>query len=262
MVSDGGMINGYGSYDWIIANDKELTRGRREEAEGAEELMQSFQAKGYGMLAALRYILHAFTYTGNWPENNKIIHMYCDNLALIQRIEWHKKRIVTTPTDVLRADYNLEAAIKDTINILRTRKIFIKEKHVRGHQDRNAEYQNLSHKEQLNIDADHEATAALQEHLHQGEYSLMPTTRSMLYHNGRPVTSKEAETLRQAYGQIAYSENVTRKAFGMMKGLRLRYEFGQGLVGLVWVVRHLQCSMREPVLRIPVLYSSTVNLKT
>jgi hypothetical protein len=28
MVSDGGMINGYGSYGWIIANDDELTRGR------------------------------------------------------------------------------------------------------------------------------------------------------------------------------------------------------------------------------------------
>jgi hypothetical protein len=52
MVSDGGMINKYGSYGWIIANDEELTRGSGE-AEGAEELMQSFRAEGYGMLAAL-----------------------------------------------------------------------------------------------------------------------------------------------------------------------------------------------------------------
>jgi hypothetical protein len=28
MVSDGGMVNGYGSYRWLIANDDELTRGR------------------------------------------------------------------------------------------------------------------------------------------------------------------------------------------------------------------------------------------
>ena len=40
---------------------------------------------------------------------------------------------------------------------------------------------------------------------------MMPTTKSMLYHNGKPVTSKEAETLRQAYGQIAYSIHVTTK---------------------------------------------------
>jgi hypothetical protein len=28
MVSDGGMVNAYGSYGWIIANDDKLTRGR------------------------------------------------------------------------------------------------------------------------------------------------------------------------------------------------------------------------------------------
>jgi hypothetical protein len=59
--------------------------------------MQSFRAEAYGMLAALRYILHAFTYTENWPDQEKTIHMYCDNLHLIKRIGWHEKRIVTTP---------------------------------------------------------------------------------------------------------------------------------------------------------------------
>jgi hypothetical protein len=34
---------------------------------------------------------------------------------------------------------------------------------------------------------------------------------TMLYHKGLPVTSKEAETLRTAYGQIAYKKHVTRK---------------------------------------------------
>jgi hypothetical protein len=63
MVSNGGMVNGYGSYGWIIADEHEITKGRGE-AEGAKFLMQSFQAEGYGMLAALRYILHAFTHTG------------------------------------------------------------------------------------------------------------------------------------------------------------------------------------------------------
>jgi hypothetical protein len=111
MVSDGGMVNGYGSYGWIIANDDKLTRGQGE-AEGAEELMQSFRAEEYGMLAALRYIVHAFTYTDNWPETNKTIHMYCDNLALVQRNGLHAKRIVTTPKDVTRADYEWKRQLK------------------------------------------------------------------------------------------------------------------------------------------------------
>jgi hypothetical protein len=157
MVSDGEMVNGYESYGWIIANEQEITKGRGE-AEGARNLMQSFQAERYGMLAALRYILHAFTFTKNWPEKAKTIHMYCDNLSLIQRIGWHEKRIVTTPKDVFRSDYDLEVAIQDTINSLRDKKIHIKEKHVRGHQDDHAEYHTLRQEEQLNVEADKEAT--------------------------------------------------------------------------------------------------------
>jgi hypothetical protein len=52
MVSDGGLVNGYGSFGWIIANETELIKGRGK-AEGLQDLMQSFRAKGYGMLAAL-----------------------------------------------------------------------------------------------------------------------------------------------------------------------------------------------------------------
>ena len=51
--------------------------------------------------------------------------MYCNNLALIQRIGWHEKRIVTTPKDVFRPDYDIKASIKETIEILRHHKIFI-----------------------------------------------------------------------------------------------------------------------------------------
>jgi hypothetical protein len=173
--------------------------------------MQSFRAEGYGMLAALRYLFHAFTYTDNWPKQNKTIHMFCDNLALIQRIGWHEKRIVTTPKDVFRPDYDLEAAIKETIDTVREKKIFIKEKHVRGHQDLHSEYHNLRHEEQLNVEADKEATTALYEHSHDKIYNQMPTTIAMLYHKGLPVTSKEAETLREAYGTIEYCRHVTTK---------------------------------------------------
>jgi hypothetical protein len=73
--------------------------------------------------------------------------MYCDHLALVQRIGWHAKRIVTTPKDVIRADYDLEVAIKDTIDTLRTKTIFFNEKHVREHEDRHTDYTNLRHEE-------------------------------------------------------------------------------------------------------------------
>jgi hypothetical protein len=86
MVSNGGLVNGYGSFGWIIANKTELIKGRGE-AEGFQELMQSFRAEGYGMLAALRYLWHAFKYSNITPATApKTINCYCDNLGLIQRI--------------------------------------------------------------------------------------------------------------------------------------------------------------------------------
>ena len=39
----------------------------------------------------------------------------------------------------------------------------------------------------------------------------MPTTIAMIYHNGLPITSKEADTLREAYGKIEYAKHVTNK---------------------------------------------------
>jgi hypothetical protein len=101
MVSDEGMIKGYGSYGWIMANKVEVAKARGE-AEGAIDLMQSFRAEGYStLLAALQYILHRFTYTENWPVQAKTIHMYCDNIPLVNYIGWHEKRIVTTPNNVI-----------------------------------------------------------------------------------------------------------------------------------------------------------------
>ena len=108
----------------------------------------------------------------------------------------------------MRSDYDLEVAIKDTINSLRMKKIHIKELHVSGHQDNHAEYYNLQREEQLNVEIDKEATKALQAHSKTEDYNQMPTIISMLYHKDLPVTSKESETLRQVYGQIKYSEHV------------------------------------------------------
>jgi hypothetical protein len=202
MVSDGGMINGYGSYRWIIA------KRRNGKSSRIYAKLQSRGVQNVGGTEIHTTRVHLYWELARTQQNNSyVLHQF----GLVQRIGWHEKRIVTTPKEVIQADYKLEAAIKDMINTLQTNKIFVKEKHVSGHQDRHAEYQNLSHEEQLTVEADNEATKALHKHLHQGEYSQMPTTRSMLYHNGRPVTNKKAETLHQAYEQIGYSKHVTLK---------------------------------------------------
>jgi hypothetical protein len=87
---------------------------------------------------------------------------YCDILPITQCIRWHEKgRITTTPKDSSRPNYDLEIAIKEMIDSLHI-KVHIKEKHVSGHQDCHTDYQTLRHKEQLNVEADKQATEALQ----------------------------------------------------------------------------------------------------
>jgi hypothetical protein len=198
IVSNGGQAHGYGSLGWIIEGDQEYARGRGE-AEGARELMQSFRAEAYGMLAAIQFLTQACTWNDTWPTTNKIIAMYSDNMSLIQRISWHHTRIVVTPKKVSAADYDTEKAITSTIDYLEEKNIFIKVQHVKGHQDKKRKKTELPKEAQMNIEANKEATIALETHLHKQEYNPLPETRAILYKQKQPVTSKEAKTLRRAY---------------------------------------------------------------
>ena len=198
IVSDGGMKNGYGSFGWIMETNTGTITGRGE-AQGARELMQSFRAEGYGMLAALRYLYHACKYATTWPHEKKKITIYCDNKSLIQRIRWHKKRTTVTPKNTSAPDYDLEISITNTIDELAKHNIIIKEQHVKGHQDKHTQYHQLPREAQLNIEADIEATIALDNHTTNNNYTQPPAVRTMLYNYGQPTTSKEAITLRRAY---------------------------------------------------------------
>ena len=198
IVSDGGMADGYGSFGWAISIDHNTLLGRGE-AQGQRDLMQSFRAEGYGMLSALRFLLHACTYSNTWPQHKKTIKTYCDNLGLIQRLRWHGKRTTTTPKNASAPDYDIEISITTTIDQLAAHNIVIQPLHVRGHQDKHKKYHQLSREEQLNVDADGEATAALRFHRKTEEYHTLEHANTMLYIEGRPVTSNEANTIRTAY---------------------------------------------------------------
>ena len=198
IVSDGGRAQGFGTFGWNIAGKNCIARGRGE-TEGPPELMQSFQAEGYGMLAALRSLYRTLRWKDTWPGTRKGITMHCDNIALVQRINWHFKRIVVTPKNVTAADYDVEKGITTTINILQKHNIIITVKHVKGHQDRKRAVHTLSKESKMNVEADKDATLAMQTHSYSTEYSPLPTTTTMLYKQGQPVTSKEAQTLRRAY---------------------------------------------------------------
>lgn len=211
IVSDGGMAKGFGSYGWNIEIDHNINITGQGEAEGKRELMQSFRAEGYGMLAALRFTLRACEYHNTWPKEKKTITMYCDNMSLTQRIQWHHKRTTLTPKNTTAPDYDIESAITATIDRLDNKNIYITAKHVRGHQDKHKQYHQLPREAQLNIEADIKATNALKHHSKNNTYQQPTTVKAMLYTRGQPITSKEAPTLRTAILSIDLIDHMTKR---------------------------------------------------
>jgi hypothetical protein len=181
IVSDGGMTYGFGTFRWNIAGNQCIARGRGE-TEGPPESMRSFQAEGYGMLAALIFLYRTLKWKDTWPRTRKGITMHCDNIALVQRINWHFRRIVVTPENVTAADYDIEKGITTTIDILKTHNILISTvEHVKGHQERKRAVHTLSKASKMNVEADKDATLAMTTHSYSTEYSPLPTTTTMLY---------------------------------------------------------------------------------
>jgi hypothetical protein len=95
IVSNGGMTLGYSAFGWLIEGTSEIARGRGK-SEVPPELMQSFRAEGYEMLAVLRFVYITCKWQDKWPEKKKKIMIHCNNLSLVQWINWHFERITLT----------------------------------------------------------------------------------------------------------------------------------------------------------------------
>ena len=188
------------------------------------------------MLAVLTYIVHAYKYKG-WPTSTKKVNVHCNNLGLTlgltQRITWHYQRIVKTPKDSMAPDYDIEAEITHAIVLLEKNKVNVRVRHVKGHQDKEQQYHNLTRESQLNVQADKQATRALRKHKRKEDYTQLPNTKAMLYIEGEPTTSKEALLLRRAY----LSQNLRQYIIG-------REKWKEQTPDLVWWEAHKRSIQR------------------
>ena len=89
--------------------------------------------------------------------------------------------------------------------------IIIQPMHVRGHQDKHKTYHQLTRAEQLNVDADGEATAALRLHSKTDTYHMPEYAKTMLYIDGQPITSNEAKAIRTAYLSKNLRQHLTQR---------------------------------------------------
>jgi ribonuclease HI len=140
----------------------------------------SFRSEAYGVLATMRWYLHAFQVL-QLPGHHSIDH-YLDNQSVITRINQSLNSKIAFPNQRLLPEQDVIDEIVATIRKLPTATTIA---WVKGHQDATQNYHQLTLSAQLNCEADELATAFTT----SGDYhspTVIPlphTPASLLLHN-------------------------------------------------------------------------------
>lgn len=108
IATDGSVNNQKGSYGWVIATTQgTLLASGKGPTHG--EAVCSFRSEGYGILAALRFLLQVRRYHFH-PSTNTTIQWWCDSESLIKRLD-HHPFILNDPNRSTLPDHDVEVAI-------------------------------------------------------------------------------------------------------------------------------------------------------
>jgi hypothetical protein len=77
VASDGGHVDVYGSFGWVIGTQAEIIWDCQGTARGYP--MQSYRAEGYGRMSVLLFLTHYIHYHGIQPAEDLRVTSYCDN---------------------------------------------------------------------------------------------------------------------------------------------------------------------------------------
>ena len=158
-ASDGSAPKDRGSFGWIISTHKgdHLVRCR---GPAYGYAISSYRAEAYGMLSILRFLFRMGE-TLNPGTQLRALHLVCDNKGLVQSTSklMHYTRIF--PNTTMEPEWDIIAQILDTIKSLGSAAPTIE--HIKGHQDVDTPYEQLSLTAQLNCDADAHASAYLRD---------------------------------------------------------------------------------------------------
>ena len=217
-ASDGSVIfSRHGAFGWCLS----LRNGTRlatcaGPAFGAKP--SSYRAEAYGMLSILRFLLRLGEYCADALYPN--ILLVCDNLSLVRNVLHHQHPLeaeylldedwsptdsddllqsLKNPSSTMASDWDVLNEICCTLDELPFRPTI---RHIKGHQDRDTEYTQLSLSAQLNVDADAQAT------IFQDNYGrprplafLMPHAGASLQINNETITYNLKSFIRtQAHG--------------------------------------------------------------
>jgi hypothetical protein len=182
-VSDGSVWDDeQGAFGWIISNDiGERTASGMGPATGSRP--NSFRAEAYGMLATLCFLTRLAEYTGYhepWvgilaTDSQSLLDTVLEQTGNVDQMENDTTVQSIKPVHTLPVDGPEWDVVSNILELL-AKQPGLELQYVKGHQDRDNEYEHLSLLAQLNVDADAMATRY---QMHHGCYrpsALMTTT--------------------------------------------------------------------------------------
>jgi hypothetical protein len=158
VASDGGQKDDFGSFGWVIGTKDEVIWDCEGTTRGYP--LQPYRAEGYGRMALLMFLKHYIRYYDIKLANDLRVTSYCDNSSLLKAEEAFHTRDVDSSSWYLKPDHDVIMTLNEDREGLPFRLI---SQHVKGHQDEKRDFDDLIRPEQLNVLADHRATAALDE---------------------------------------------------------------------------------------------------
>jgi hypothetical protein len=158
VASDGGKKDDFGSFGWVIGTKDEVIWDCEGTARGYP--MQSYRAEGYGRMSLLLFLKHYIRYYNIKPADDLRFTSYCDNSSLLKAEEAFHTRDVGLYSWYLKPDHDVIMTLSEVREGLPFRLI---SQHVKSHRDERRNFADLTRPEQLNVLADHRATAALDE---------------------------------------------------------------------------------------------------
>ena len=194
IATDGSANDGKGSFGWVIANsDGNVIVTGQGTAFG--DNISSFRCEGYGILAALRFILQLHQYY-HLPQPSHHIAWWCDSKSLLQRLHSNWSNL-PNPNRYKLAEHDVEHAITHTNQLL---SFTIRQHHLRSHQYDNMPLHAIPIPHRLNRIADrlaNEHNATLPHPM--TKVPLIDPAGCQLHINLRTVTHSIARRLHYAF---------------------------------------------------------------
>jgi hypothetical protein len=120
------------------------------------------------------FLTHYIRYYGIKTSDNLRVTSYCDSESLLKNEESFHTRDVDSSSWYLKSDHDVIMKLSSVQGL----PFELISRHVKSHQDDKYEYDDLTRPEQLNVQADHRASDALDELLAAGE--IPSSTRYLL----------------------------------------------------------------------------------